>query len=74
MPLHFCNAVSKFLQLPDATVCRSVNGKRVNRCAGYRLEIPVTLVQGRQRTIALVKKAAVRELTHTNNKKKKCLK
>lgn len=42
MPLHFSEAVCKFLQLPYTTVRCSVTRKRENRGGGYELEIPVT--------------------------------
>ena len=57
VPQNICDHFWKFLFLPKTSIRAGVLGKRVNRGAGYGLEIPVCFIfQGHVKGIAWVKK------------------
>ena len=54
---NICDHFWKFLSLPKTSIRARVLGKRVNRSAGYGLEIPVCFIsQGHVKGIAWIKK------------------
>ena len=44
VPQNICDHFRKFLSLPKTSIRARVLGKRVNRGAGYGLEIPVCFI------------------------------
>ena len=57
VPANFSKLFSRFLDFPHHTIRAEVTGRRVNRGAGYGLEIPVRYTfYGKIETINLVKK------------------
>ena len=57
MPQKICDQFWKFLSPPATLICARVLGKRVNRDAGYGLEIPVCFIfQDHVKAILWIKK------------------
>ena len=75
VPQDICDHFWKFLSLPKTSICARVLGKRVNRGAGYCIEILVCFIfQDQVKRIAWVKKkiedAEKMDQSHTE----KCMK
>ena len=67
VPINISKLLVKFLQLPNSFPTCKVTGRRVNRGAGYGLEIPVNYTcTGHQKTVDWIKKKI--------NEEKKCIK
>ena len=77
VPAMFSESINKFLQLPGCQATFSVTGKRVNRGAGYGLEIPVkATISGHAKAVAWAKerinKLIEEQKQRVNHNKKTC--
>ena len=70
-----CSSCSKFQQSPYLIIIFNVTGKRVNRDAGYALEISVTCTCiVLEKSIMWIQRKISEEMKTTDNMKNKCLK
>ena len=65
----------QFLKIPNCTIGCKVTGKRVNRGAGYGLEIPVQYIfVGAEKAVEWAEKHIKKAFENVNKKVTKCLK
>ena len=75
VPQNICDHFWTFLSLPKTLIHARVLGKRVNRGAGYGLEVPVCFIfQDHVKGIAWVKKKIERAEKMVQSRIKKCMK
>ena len=61
--------------VPNCSITVTVTGNRVNRGAGYGLEIPVTYsIFGPEKAVEWLKRHVAREVEDVYNKTKRCMK
>lgn len=71
-PLSFSKIFSKFLSLPGCTISSTVTGKRVNRGAGFGLEIPVVYeAKGDNKALCWLEKSINKILLNVENLQRK---
>ena len=69
MPCNISKYVYKFLKLPNSKLSCKVKGKRLNRGAGYGLEIPVIYSNGREKAIEWIKSKIQEDIKLEQNMK-----
>ena len=70
-----CDHFWKFISLPRTSIRSRVLGKRVNRGAGYGLQIPICFIfQGHVKGIAWIKKEIEDAEKMVQSRNKKCMK
>ena len=75
VPFLYSSTFKKFLSLPNRTTRALVTGKRINRGAGYGLEIPAEYVfYGNEEAFQWVKKNLDNIDVNVNKKDGRCLK
>ena len=75
VPQIICDHFWKFISLPRTSIRSRVLGKRVNRGAGYGLQIPICFIfQGHVKGIAWVKKEIEDAEKMVRSRIKKCMK
>ena len=75
MPRNIFKFVCKFLKLPNSKLSWKVKGKRLNRSAGYGLEVPVTyMLNGYEKAIEWIKSKIQEEIKLEQSMKNRCLK
>ena len=75
MPPNISKFVYKFLKLPNSKLYCKVKGKRLNRCAGDGLEIPVIYkFNGHEKPIEWIKSKIQEDVNLEQSMKNQCLK
>ena len=75
MPHNISKFVYKFLKLPNSKLSCKVKGKRLNRGAGYGLEIPVIYTfNGHEKAIEWIKSKIQEDIKLEQSMKNRCLK
>ena len=75
VPINLSKIFHEFLQIPNCTTGCKVTGKRVNRGAGYGLEIPVQYIfVGAEKAVEWAEKHIKKVFDNVNKKVIKCLK
>ena len=75
MPRNMSKFVYKFLELPNSKSSCKVKGKRLNRGAGYGLEIPVIYTFNRhEKAIEWIKSKIQEDKKLEQSMKNRCLK
>ena len=69
MPCNISKYVYKFLKLPNSKLSCKVKGKRLNRGAGYGLEIPVIDSNGHEKAIEWIKSKIQEDIKLEQNMK-----
>ena len=72
---YYIQIVYKFLKLPNSKLSCKVKGKRLNRGAGYGLEIPVIYTfNGHEKAIEWIKSKIQEDIKLKQSMKNRCLK
>ena len=75
VPINLSKILHQFLKIPNCTIGCNVTGKRVNRGAGYGLEIPVQYIfVGAEKAVEWAEKYIRKVFENVNKKVIKCLK
>ena len=75
MPRNISEFVYKFLKLPNSKLFCKVKGKRLNRGAGYGLEIPVSYTfNEHEKSIEWIKSKIQENIKLEQSVKNRCLK
>ena len=75
MPRNISKFVYKFLQLPNSKLSYKLKGKRLNRGAGYDLDIPVIYTfNGHEKVIEWIKSKIQEDIKLEQSMKNRCLK
>ena len=75
VPMNLSKLFNKFLKIPSCTIRCKVTGKRVNRGAGYGLEIPVHYALiGPDKAVSFTERCIKKILDSVDKKVRKCLK
>ena len=75
MPRNLSKFVYQFLKLPNSKLSCKVKGKRLNRGAGYGLEIPVIYTfSGHEKAIEWIKRTVQEGVKLEQSMKNRCLK
>ena len=75
MPRNISKFVYKFLKLPNSKLPCKLKGKRLNRGAGYGLEIPVIYTfSGHEKAIEWIKSKIQEDIKLEQSMKNRCLK
>ena len=75
MPRNISKFVHNFLKLPNSKISCQVSGKRINRGAGFGLEVPVTYTfYGHEKAIKWIKSKIEQNCKFEESLKSRCLK
>ena len=75
VPINLSKIFHQFLKIPNCTIGCKVTGKRVNRVAGYGLEIPVQYIfVGAEKVVEWAEKQIKKVFENVNKKVIKCVK
>ena len=75
MPRNISKFVCKFLKLPNWKISCKLKGMRLNRSAGYGLEIPVIYTfNGHEKAIEWIKSKIQEDIKLEQSMKNRCLK
>lgn len=75
VPKNLSKLFNQFLKIPNCTIGCKVTGKRVNRGAGYGLEIPVQYrFNGAEKAVEWAEKNIKKVFMNLNKKIEKCMK
>ena len=74
IPRNISKFVYKFLKLPNSKLFLQIEGKRLNKSAGYRLEIPVMCTfNGHERVIGWIKSKIQEDIKLEQSMKNRCI-